>query len=317
MPANPNYDALLATTLANYRNTFEDNVFSSRPLINHLTNKGRIRRLDGGQKIVEQLMTGMNTTASSYSGYDTLNISPQDGFSAAEYPWRQYAVSVAINGLEEMQNSGKSQLIDLLEGKIMQAEETASEKLNQMLYGNGLGNGGKDMLGLEAIIGTGAIGGIDPAIAGNEFWRSVVIAAGADAAPLRDDTEWTRAYNTASRGNDAPDFIITTQDLYEHYEEGLVGNIRYTDVKQGDGRFQALVFKNTPLVFDTYCPAGTTYFLNSKYIRLTVASDKWMKPTPFKDAPDKDARYSNLLSYGNLTTSNRARLAKVTGQTVA
>lgn len=316
---NPNFDSLLSTTLAKYRRKLEDNVFTARPLVNWLKSRDRLRLIDGGTKIVEQLMYAMNSTFDTYSGYDTLDITPQEGISAAEFPWRQAAVSVAISGLEEAVNSGEAALIDLLEARVMQAEETAAERFNQMFYLDGTGNGGKDWLGLAAIVDdTLAVGGIDPTVAGNEFWKSVVITkTGAGAALVRTDADWARAYNTASRGNDAPDFAVTTQDLFEHYEASLAPALRFTDNKSADARFQNLLFKSIPLFYDVYCQAGTTYFLNSKYLKLVGHKNVWFKNTPFKTAVDKDAKWSQILSYGNLTTSNRSRHAKVEAQTVA
>lgn len=58
------------------------------------------------------------------SGYQSLNIAPSQVFSAAEYPIRQAAVAVSISGLEELQNSGEEAIIDLLESRVMNAEDT-------------------------------------------------------------------------------------------------------------------------------------------------------------------------------------------------
>ena len=46
-----------------------------------------------------------NGTYKRYSGYDVLNISPSDVFTAAQYPIAQAAVAVSISGLEMLQNS--------------------------------------------------------------------------------------------------------------------------------------------------------------------------------------------------------------------
>ena len=100
MAGNASFDALLSTTLANYRKQLTDNVFTARPLTYFLMDKGRIRMLDGGTKIVEPLIYGTNSTVASYSGYDTLSLTAQEGISAAEYDWKQYAVSIAISGIE-------------------------------------------------------------------------------------------------------------------------------------------------------------------------------------------------------------------------
>ena len=77
--SNPNFDTLLSTTIANYRKTLTDNVFTARPLTYFLMDKGRIRMLNGGTKIVEPLIYGQNNTVPSYSGYDTLSLTPQTG----------------------------------------------------------------------------------------------------------------------------------------------------------------------------------------------------------------------------------------------
>jgi hypothetical protein len=62
MAGNASFDSLLSTTLANYRDQLTDNIFTARPLTNHLMEKGRMRMVDGGTKIVEPLIYGQNST---------------------------------------------------------------------------------------------------------------------------------------------------------------------------------------------------------------------------------------------------------------
>jgi hypothetical protein len=309
--ANPNFDPILSTTLNNYRPTLEDNVFTGRPLVNKLAAKDRVKMKAGGAKIIIPLLTGKNTTAGSYSGYDTLAITAQTGVTAAEFPWAQYAVSIAINGLEEAQNDGEAAIIDLLQAKIEQAEETVKENWDQMFFLDGTGNAGKDWLGLAALVSTTiTLGNINPAT--DTYWQGTVKAV----TTVRSDDDWANVYNTASKGNDHPDFGITTQALFEHYEASLAPGLRFSSNDEADGRFQNLLFKGVPLFFDTYCQAGLTYFLNTRYMSLVGHSKNWFRATPFKVAPDKDARYSQIICYGQMVTSNRARLAKISGQTV-
>jgi hypothetical protein len=107
--SNPNFDALLSTTLANYRDQLTDNIFTARPLTYFLQDKGRIRMLNGGTKIVEPLIYGQNSTVGSYSGYDSIALTAQGGITAAEYDWKQYAASIAISGIEEAKNNGEQE----------------------------------------------------------------------------------------------------------------------------------------------------------------------------------------------------------------
>ena len=312
MAGNPNFDALLSTTLQNYRPTLVDNIFTARVLLDHLNSKGRVLVEEGGSSIVEPLVYAQNDTTGSYSGYDAIDLTPQEGISAAEYNWKQMASSIAISGIEEAKNRGTEAIIKLLNAKIMQAEESIKEDLNDMLYGDGTGNGGKDFNGLGNLIdSSGTVGGIDSST--NTWWRSTETAVGG-ALTL---AVMATAYNTASRGNDHPDMIVTTQTLFEKYESLLTNNVRYQDTTKANSGFQNLMFKQTPVVFDVSCTATNMFFMNSKYLKLVGMNGHWFATSEFQKGTvaGVDARYALILSFGELTCSNRARQAKLTGAT--
>ena len=308
--ANSNFDNLLTTTLANYRKTLTDNVFTARPLTYTLMEKGRIRMLNGGTKIVEPLIYGLNDTVGSYSGYDSIALTPQTGISAAEFEWRQYAASISISGIEEAKNNGDAEIINLLEAKIMQAEESMREGFNTMFFADGTGNSSKNWNGLDNLVdNTGTVGNIDSST--YTWWKSYKETT-ATALTL---AQMATAYNSVSVGNDHPDTLLTTQLLFEKYEALLQPNLRYTDTKTADAGFQNLLFKAAPVMYDTGCTAGTFYFLNSKYITLVGHSDKWFSQTAFISPEDTDARYALIMCYGNLTVRNRAKQGKLTAKT--
>lgn len=312
MAGNANFDALLSTTLANYRDKLTDNVFTARPLTYWLSDKGRIRTESGGTKIVEQLIYGQNDTVKSYSGYETLSLTPQEGISAAEYDWKQYGASIAISGIEEAKNNGEHAIIDLLEAKIMQAEESLREGFNQMFFADGTGNSGKNWNGLGNLIESGnTVGGIDSSATGNEFWRSYEENTAGALTLLQMAT----AYNSVSVGNDHPDLILTTQTLFEKYESLLQPQLRYTDTKTAEAGFQNLLFKGAPIMYDVHAPAGTMFFINSKYLKLVGHSDKWFAQTDFVRPENQDARFALIMCYGNLVCSNRKKQGKLTAKT--
>jgi hypothetical protein len=313
MPAgNTNFNELLSTTLANYRDQLTDNIFTARPLTYFLMDKGRIRMLDGGTKIVEPLIYGQNSTVGSYSGYDTISLTAQAGISAAEFDWKQYAASIAISGIEEAKNNGEAEIINLLEAKIMQAEESMREGFNQMFFGNGTGNSGKNWNGLGNLVSSvGTVGGIDRADALNTWWRSYV-NPNSGAFTL---AKMATAYNSVSVGNDHPDMVLTTQTLFEKYEALLQPQLRYTDTKTADAGFQNLLFKAAPVTYDVHCPAGYAYFLNSKYLTLVGHSGKWFSQTEFVRPENLDAQYALIMCYGNLTIRNAAKQGVITDAT--
>ncbi|OUW44364.1 MAG: hypothetical protein CBD49_01070 [Acidimicrobiaceae bacterium TMED189] len=315
MAGNTSFDEILTTTLNNYVPRLTDNIFSARPLFYALTNGQTMRTVSGGAKIVVPIIYKANDTAKSYAGTETIDITAQTGITAAEYSWGQYASTVTINGLEEAQNNGEAQIIDLLEGKIFQTQESIIENMNTMFHGDGTTKA-TDWNGLENIVNDSALtantlGGIDPSATGNAFWKSQATTT-TGALTL---AKLATRYNSVSVGNDQPTIIISKADDYESYEALLTSNIRYTDTDMADAGFQNLMYKGAPWTFDAATTDGVVYMLNTKYLQLVRHSDTWFKPTPFVRPNDKDAVYSQILCYGQLTCSNRDRQGYLEGVT--
>ena len=316
MAFNASFDQIVATTLKNYRRQLADNITGQQALIYLLKERGYFEERDGGETIVEPLLLGENSTVSSYSGWDILDISPQEGISACEVDWKQIAGSVTINGREEFQNSGsKTKIVSLLESKVKQLEITMRNAVNAQIFGDGTGNSGKDITGLALVIEDGAAwstyGGIDSNV--DTIWRNVFLAeAGAlDLASMRN------VNNSCRKGKSRIDLIITTQDAYEDYEALSLANnqITRTNNKLGDAGFENLEFKGIPMVYDEDAPSGTMLFLNSEYLKMVVGKGKYFTNTPFMRPDDQDSKVSQVLLYCNLVTMNRNRLGILNGIT--
>ena len=136
-----NYDALLTTTARNYQPRLRDNITKSNKLVAWLQGNGRMRRVNGGERIAVPLMHAHNSTADIYSSYGILDTTPQDGITSAFYEWSQISVSIAISRKEERQNSGRSRLLNLLEAKTMQAEASLKELLNNCIVSGKITSG--------------------------------------------------------------------------------------------------------------------------------------------------------------------------------
>jgi hypothetical protein len=312
--ANTNFDEILTTTLAKHRPQLTDNVFKRNVISDRLLKAGNRRVVDGGVKIVEPLIHAENDTVTAYSQWDRLDLTPQAGISAAEYEWKQLAGSVAISGYEEAVNSGVEAIINLLEAKVMQLEKSLARSLNRQLWGDYTGlTEANAFLNLPAMIdSSGTIGNINPATSGNEFWVSVESDATSDVS--FDESRWATAFYSASDGIEGPTFGVTTVELYQLYEEGLMDQIRYTVAGDGDSRFRNLNFKGIPMHFDVDATTGMTLLVNENNFNLVTHKDRWMKSLGFREAPDVDGRWSLVVSMGNLTCRARRGSAKIFAQ---
>ena len=221
---NSNYDDIFTTTLESRTGKLADNVSKNNALLSRLKAKNKIRPISGGSKIVEELEYGEGDMV-WYNGYDTINYSPKQLFTAAEYQMKLCAVPVAISGEDMLKNSGREQMIDLFAKRISNAEKTMLNQMSAAVYGDGTASSGKAIGGLKLLVAdspaTGTVGGINRATSGNEFWRNQSATA---AAALTKDTiraEMDKMFLALSRGTDKPDLIVADNHMYSLYEQGL------------------------------------------------------------------------------------------------
>ena len=98
------YNDVFTTTLNSRTKYLHDNMSKNSALLKKLKEKGKMRPITGGSKILEELEYGEGDMI-WYSGYDTISYSPKQLFTAAEYALKLCAVPVAISGEELLMNS--------------------------------------------------------------------------------------------------------------------------------------------------------------------------------------------------------------------
>ena len=312
--AFPNVSDIIATTIASRTRQLADNVTKNNALLAKLNQRGNIKTISGGSSIYEELSFAENANGGFYSGYDLLPVAAQDVISAAEYQIKQYAVPVVMSGLEMLQNSGKEQFIDLLEGRLNVAESTMMNQLAQSIYSDGTGSGGKEVTGLNAAVPsdptTGTYGGINRATW--TFWRSKLYDfsnAGVTPSATTIQAAMNTLWSSTIRGADRPDLIVLDNVYWSYYMASLQAIQRFTDPQSGNLGFPTIKFMDADVVLDGgiggYCPASTGFFLNTKYLKWRPHKDRNMVPlSPNRRyAINQDAEVQILAWAGNLTSS--------------
>src|SRR3990167_2472184 len=308
-----NVDGLLSHSLSAVRKRLADNIFTRIPLFMWLKQKARISE-EGGATLVVPIMYGKNNTAKSYSGYGILDTTPQDGLTAAQYPWAQYSVSISISGREErIQNKGEKAILKLLDSKVKQAEMSLRDKLDIDMWASS--TAGTNILALPTIVDTTTTIA-DISKSSNSWWQAQVNASGSFAAQGKADMNTT--YNeimNQSMDNTGPDFLCGTQAVYEFYENSLVSQLRYTDNKYADAGFENLKYKGATMTFDGNVPSGVLFFLRSENLKLATNEATNFITTPFIKPENQDARVAQILWAGQLVSDNNRKLGKMTAIT--
>jgi hypothetical protein len=310
--AFPNVSDMVATTIESRSGEIADNVTKNNALLAKLKKRGNLRTISGGTKIFEELSFAENGNAGYYSGYDILPVAAQDVLTAAEYAIKQAACPVTMSGLEMLQNAGKERVIDLLDSRMDVAESSMANLLAGGVYSDGTGTGGKEVTGLNAAVplnpATGTYGGINRATW--NFWRSKISDnTAAQLTPALIQGFMNLLWASLVRGIDRPDLIVSDSLVWNAYISSLQAQQRFTGTETADLGFPTIKFMGTDYVLDGgiggFCPPGTLFMLNTKYIFWRPHAQRNMVPlSPNKRySINQDAEVQIIGWAGNLTTS--------------
>lgn len=309
--ASPNLSEIITTTLRSRTGSVVDNVSNNTILLRKLKEKGKVKTVDGGVDINQELEYAENGSYTRYSGYQAVNIQPSDVFTAATFGWKQAAVAVSISGLEELQNAGRERSINLVKARVGNAERTFVNNMSADVYSDGTADGGKQIGGIQLIIadapGSGTVGGIDRSTW--TFWRNQFVDAGtamtADNIQLNMNTLWAKLVRNA----DKPDIISMDNNYWLLYLASLQANQRFASEEKAAAGFNAIKFMSADVLLDGgfggNAPANHAYFINTDYLHFRPHVDRNMVPlNPDRFATNQDAHIKLLGFAGNLTASN-------------
>jgi hypothetical protein len=313
--ASPNstYTEIVATTLAGYSGTLADNVTNHNALLRQITKKGN-NQVATGRTIVQELEYAENGTVGWYSGGEALDISSSEVFTAAEYSYKQLAGNVVITGLEEIQNSGREAIHNLLTSRIKNLDKSLRNTVATALYAAGTGSDGKEIGGLQLLVAdtnTNTVGGIS----GNTYswWRNYVYdfsTLGVTASATTIQNAMNTAWLNVIRGTDKPDIITAGSTYYLYYWNSLQTLQRFTDDKGAGAGFTNITYMGSvPVIYDDQCNATRMYMLNTDYLFMRPAKGRQFKPLTDKASINQDAIVMPVVWAGNCTVSNRERQA--------
>lgn len=311
--ASPTVNQLMATTINNYHKEFADNVSNSNALTAMLRMGDRIRIVDGG-KTISCPLAYAEETFMWYIGTDMLSRALAETISEADFDPANAVASVTLTGPDLAKNKGKERILNLLEGKLENAQSTMKNNITKAVYSDG--TLAKSFAGLKAFVtddGTGIVGGINATTW--PFWKnqfqSIARATGLQYPALK--AGMNALWMKLIRGTQHPDLVIGDAEVYSTYESGLQENQRYADARLGALGFETLKYKSAAMVFDgaaTGLVGG--YMLNTFYLKLEVYSGRNFEPLDLPDqSPDMDAVTRHLAFMGALTLGNRSMQGRI------
>ena len=326
-------DERVATCLDEMLPSVYNMILETSVLMNRLEMSSWKEERSGGARIRSPIRYGKNTSFKTFTKGTVM--SPQEYPLMAYSFWnfKQGAGDVVIDWVEEREQAGSGNVINLVQERVDAVGQGIRETMNTMLWSQIIGNSGMDYNGLQFLIPadprTGVMAGFDRAL--HYWWRNNYWANNANGNQFRPHpwnaglgapvavgnfgsiangycTVFTRMgtilNNILSGEQKSSIFIVTDQLTFERYIEAAqyVNNFAIqmsndeTLVKFG---FESAKFRGVDVVYDAIdAPAGYMWFVNTKYAKFISDSGAWWTWSSERQPYNQFARVRFLMLRG-------------------
>lgn len=105
------------------------------------------------------------------------------------------------------------------------------------------------------------------------------------------------AIGDATVNGEGPDLIVTTSVIRDAIEYTMLSNQRWVDVDNRAGiGWNALLYRDIPIVVDDECPSGYIFVLNTNHLYLGYNKNAWFKMKDWLRDPHGDSYLSGILA---------------------
>jgi len=300
----------LYLTIWRYRQgEVQDAVFGDTPFWAFMSAKGRKRTLAGFRSIGVPIMYDENDTVTAIGKGDTISTTENEFLTMAVYNWKTIAGSIVRYYEDDRMNRGKAAIMSLANAKVDNLKMSMKSKLEADLFGDGTGDDGKTISGLQLYIPTdptsGTVGGINRA--NYTWWRTQTKTATGSFAIYGKD-ELRTAINDCSKGQDSPDLVLTDQTNWERLASETEDQKQIVNQKVGDAVFDSIKFWGRDVMWSPSCaPADAFYLINTSYLYWYADEYANFDMTDWKVIPNQLDRVAQVVLVGNLVISNSKR----------
>lgn len=325
------------TTRERYFPKAVDNIFTGNTLFNMLRDKAR--PWTGGRQLVIPTIVSDRTSASSFSGFDTLPAAQEDVKQLFKIdPCEYHSAPAVFSGIQLAVNKGPEAFLDAVATEMADISRNLAEKIGGDLYLDGTGNSSKAINGLNYHIDDATDVGTYQNLA-RATYTNLNATRNAQSGALGFD-DLATDYDAAQRGNDSPDLIITTPAVFSIIERLVTPtvNVNYgqtlptgsptgTAAGQGIKLFygvNAIYYRGVPIIADEMCPSGNIWTVNLKHLflyeldysnEMVEATKEGFAWTGFKKSQNQNAVVGHLLFAGQLVGDSPRTMARRTAVT--
>lgn len=307
-------DNLSTTTWYDVRKEIFGDIFNITPLMDIMNSKGKIKsRMPKGRYFEIPIRFAKTKQNQKWFGRgDTFGTDEKEFLTVMQFAAKNFGDSMVRYWDDERQNKSPAAIFNFVETMIEGHKEGMGETLAEALWTR---SDAKALTPLPELISTtpavGTIGGLDRDKI--EYVQNQAVnfgtaygAIGTDLVPAM-----TTMYNNCSKkkgkGRRSPDCIVTTQAIYEEYEDQVRAMGSYemnSNTKRADLGMGDMMFKGAEMTWDPECPEGQMYFLNTDTMEFAYDPDAWMEMTEWKPVHNTLDRHAQTVTSCELLFTN-------------
>ena len=296
-----------------------DAVSDNIPLLYKMRKNGGIKTISGGRFISENIRIAQNQYVQLIDADEEIAMGYNNTLADFQFTPKIIVTPIVINELEQAQNQGDSQFLDLLDERQEIADASTSNVMEQMLQGDGTTYGGKAFSGIRAFLAdtvtSGSVGGI--ARASYTAIRNASVNAVSTFGTATDssniESRLRSVKNLIVRGTDKPDIAFLGQTYYNAGADSFSGKQRITvDKDMFEANFDNYVIEGMTAILAggkifsglAHIAVDRGYLLNTKTFSLKMYKGYNFQPLNKRTSFNQLVDASILLGIGNLTINN-------------
>ena len=303
-------DNLYTTTWYHQKRESVDNIFTAIPFWFWMKDKNRFKTKVGGRFILEKIEYAKNDDVGFIGKGDTTPMNDREFLTEAQWNWHYLVAPLVRFGVDDQQNRGKMQIMDLMKAKLNNAQTSLEDQLETTLAA-GAGAVGGAFNGLQHLIADDptasvTVGGINQST--YTWWQN----------KTKDMTGLSFATNgipqmrimlnsvTNNRRKDRTDIILSGQTPFEYYESAAFDKLDLASTKMAELGFDSAAFKGIPLVWSPAIANTRMYFANTSFLYFVYDPGVFFDMTEWKPIPEQvNDRIAQIVTACSFVTNRR------------
>lgn len=290
-----------------------DNILLATVIWAALKTAGCFTSQRGGKLIERTVKYGVGPATKDVDKGDTLGMGEVETETAAFWTFRKSSVHIQRDLMTDRENAGKFRIKDYVAKRLKEARDSLTQQNELDVEGTPhTDESGKKIQNLNDLLpsyANRATGTYGKVARSNTWWQSLYKQFTDVNVTLVDDMR--NLYNTVGANMEFPNLIITTQTLFELYEQ--YGLEQSQIVKDDSGSqmvdlgFEMLRFKGKRMIWSPNVTAGTMQFLNTNHIEVVYDPAMWFAMTEWKPIYNQMERLAHILIAWNIITDQPRR----------